>query len=203
MNKKDLIKALSSFVSESKAKKIQSIAKLRCHTVQVLLENITDRGNENAITRTMDGMGIHTLHRLHNKENHMMRHTNPTRTDKGSKKWINTHTWFNTKECIEYIKSSGYMLAGTDCTGSSCLDNIDLRGTKVVFGFGSESDGMSQELLDLCDVTFKLPMKGFVSSYNVTVAVAMTLYHMQQLNKVIKNYPNLIHILTTAHHVYV
>ena len=48
----------------------------------------------------------------------------------------------------------------------------DLTGP-VLFVVGAEDEGVPRELLDLCDETVRIPMEGFIRSYNLQVAVAV------------------------------
>ena len=41
--------------------------------------------------------------------------------------------------------------------------------------FGTEEQGLSQEALEAADATLRLPMYGFTQSYNISIAVALTL----------------------------
>lgn len=164
-------------ISSSKQSKFESVAKNRIHTVQVLLEDIIDRGNENAITRTMDGLGVQHLHRLRHRPMKGMKGMKGIRTDKGSRQWVTINDWFDMEECLKHFKSNGFLLVGSDCSATNTIEELDLN-RKMVIGFGNESSGLSDKLLEQCDVTFKLPMFGFVSSYNVSVSVGITLYHL-------------------------
>jgi tRNA (guanosine-2'-O-)-methyltransferase len=42
--------------------------------------------------------------------------------------------------------------------------------------FGNEKEGVSEKALEFCDGTFRIPMWGFVESFNVSVAAAISLY---------------------------
>ena len=41
---------------------------------------------------------------------------------------------------------------------------------------GSEEDGISNEVLTLCDARVKIPLKGDIASLNVSVAAGVVLY---------------------------
>jgi tRNA C32,U32 (ribose-2'-O)-methylase TrmJ len=43
---------------------------------------------------------------------------------------------------------------------------------------GNENAGISEEMRELVDGTFTLPMSGFAESYNLSVATAITLAHL-------------------------
>ena len=50
--------------------------------------------------------------------------------------------------------------------------DVDLTGN-VLLVVGAERAGVSQETLDAADYVVKLPMDGFVPSYNLQVAVSV------------------------------
>ena len=50
--------------------------------------------------------------------------------------------------------------------------NADLTGD-VLFVVGAEREGVSQEVLEACDEIVRLPMDGFVPSYNLQVAISV------------------------------
>ena len=175
------LKILSQFVTASRKAKMEELTKARCHSVAVLLENVTDMGNENAVARTMDALGFHYLHRLSHRTSQatssVIRKKPPTRTDAGSKKWLTMNSWNTIAECMHHIRTNGFKIASA-CphTGTSIYD-IDVN-QKLVFAFGNESTGVSDKLKEISDIMFSLPMCGFVESYNVSVAAGITLFHV-------------------------
>ena len=48
---------------------------------------------------------------------------------------------------------------------------------------GNENNGISNEMRDLADETFTLPMYGFAESFNLSVATAITLAHLSACSK--------------------
>ena len=174
------LKVLSQFVSQAKKAKIEEVAKNRCHSIAVLLENINDYGNENAVTRSMDAMGFQTLHSLCHGTNDLkeLKHKDSVRTDAGSKKWLTIHKWNNVSKCIQHLKERDFRLAVADSTAKMKFYDLDVT-QKLVVAFGNEFHGVSKEFRECSDVSFSLPMYGFVDSYNVSVAVAITLFHIR------------------------
>lgn len=174
------LKVLSQFVSQAKKAKIEEVAKNRCHSIAVLLENINDYGNENAVTRSMDAMGFQTLHSLRHGTNDLkeLKHKDSVRTDAGSKKWLTIHKWNNVSKCIQHLKERDFRLAVADSTAKMKFYDLDVT-QKLVVAFGNELHGVSKEFRECSDVSFSLPMYGFVDSYNVSVAVAITLFHIR------------------------
>jgi len=51
--------------------------------------------------------------------------------------------------------------------------------SKLVLAFGNESRGVSKLLMKECDEGFVLPMRGFTSSYNISVSVALALQTLE------------------------
>jgi tRNA G18 (ribose-2'-O)-methylase SpoU len=49
--------------------------------------------------------------------------------------------------------------------------------SKVAYVFGSETDGLDNDVLDACDAVLELPMKGKKESLNVSVTAGVVLYH--------------------------
>lgn len=52
------------------------------------------------------------------------------------------------------------------------------KSGKCVLVIGSEQQGVSQELLELCQISLHVPMLGQNSSMNVSVASGIVLYHL-------------------------
>ena len=50
--------------------------------------------------------------------------------------------------------------------------------SRVALAFGNEHAGASEELRDVADGTFAVPMRGMVESFNVSVAAAVSLYEV-------------------------
>ena len=46
--------------------------------------------------------------------------------------------------------------------------------------FGTELEGVSDEILDFADETLAIPMFGFTKSFNVSVAAAICMYELKQ-----------------------
>ena len=66
------------------------------------------------------------------------------------------------------------MVAGTE-KGKEYHFQTDLNGPLAVV-MGSEEDGVSPELIRICDKLLRIPMIGTISSLNVSVACGIMLY---------------------------
>lgn len=180
---KEALRKLSPMISGKRKARIASVVASRTNSLALLLENVHNEANESAVLRSMDALGCLHLHKLRTTSSD----TNaawqnprklrfPPRTDAGARAWIQTHLWSDTKECVSYLKGCGYVVASA-CPGSATpISDIDFK-RKVLVAFGNEASGISDELLELSDLQFSLPMCGFVDCYNISVSVSLTLYH--------------------------
>src|SRR5690606_18760270 len=59
------------------------------------------------------------------------------------------------------------------------LHEFDFSG-RCALVLGNEKDGVSQEMIAAADECIIIPMSGFVQSFNISVAGALSLYHISQ-----------------------
>ena len=74
-------------------------------------------------------------------------------------------------EVIASAKAAGHRIVVIEDVGDHDLPSVDLTGD-VMLVIGAEAEGVSQAALDAADAVVRLPMNGFVPSYNLQVAVA-------------------------------
>lgn len=172
-----VLSVLSPLISEARRKKIRTVVSSRTRSVVLLLENVHDRGNENAVLRSMDAFGVFTLHRIISETPTKIQR--PTvRTDAGTRQWLDIRDWRSLGDCIGALKADGYRIASTYPNTAADITEVDFCRQKTVIAFGNERDGISETLARLSDVQFSLPMCGFAESFNISVSVAITLSHV-------------------------
>lgn len=172
-NVQEALRFLAPMISDARREKIASVVGARTRTVCVLLENINDKGNVNAVLRSMEAFGFLDVHQVIStppkKEPRM-------RTDVGARQWVNIRKWATTTECVQYLKEEqGYKIACAVPNAPFSLTQMDFC-QKTALAFGSEAYGISDSLSEVSDITFSIPMVGFVQSFNISVSVALTLY---------------------------
>ena len=180
---------LAPLLSDARRKKIADVVANRTGSLAVLLENIWDLGNHNAVMRSMDAFGVHTLHTLTHGRERVKTATEKSemRTDAGARKWLVRREWTDLRACVHHLKERGYRIASTAPDAEMTLVDIDFTRPLVV-AFGNEHVGISDSLLEASDVKFSIPMSGFVQSLNLSVSVAVTLHqaHLQRLAKLVR-----------------
>lgn len=173
-----IIAILEPILTEDRIVSIDNILPKRTRNIAVVLEQIYDLGNINAVIRSMEGMGYHALHNIKNNKL-----TKSNRITRGADKWLDINQWDHTKECIQDLKSSGHKIVVTALDERAVpIDEIDFT-EKTAICFGCEGFGASKELLELADQTCIIPMDGFSQSYNISVAAALSLQYIQLQRK--------------------
>ena len=85
---------------------------------------------------------------------------------------------------MEALRQRGYRLVATSPHSDAWgLEDIPFD-RPLAFLFGNEREGLSPYALEHADAHLRLPMYGFVESYNISVSVAITLaYVIEKLHR--------------------
>jgi 23S rRNA (guanosine2251-2'-O)-methyltransferase len=88
----------------------------------------------------------------------------------------------NTVFAISALKENGYIIIGVEQVDQSVeLQNfLTEKDKKYALVFGHEINGVSQEVLDLCDFFIEIPQYGTKHSFNIAVSAGIVLW---ELNK--------------------
>jgi 23S rRNA (guanosine2251-2'-O)-methyltransferase len=79
--------------------------------------------------------------------------------------------WHAAEPTLALAERRGYRAIAIEDVGTRAPWEIDLTGP-VVFVVGSERDGLGASLLARCDAVVRIPMAGFVPSYNLQAAIS-------------------------------
>lgn len=83
-------------------------------------------------------------------------------------------------ESLKEIRQRGYkIVAVSPEKNATILPNFRID-EPIALTFGTEWEGISEEILDFADETLMIPMYGFTQSFNVSVAAAICLYELKQ-----------------------
>lgn len=85
----------------------------------------------------------------------------------------------NLARVLRRLKERGVWLAGTTDQSDQDLYQADLGGPLALV-MGSEGRGMRRLTAELCDFLVRIPMRGTVSSLNVSVATAVCLFEINR-----------------------
>ncbi len=83
----------------------------------------------------------------------------------------------HTVDAVLALKERGYKVLAIEQTeGSVLLNDYVYTNTPTAFIFGNEVDGVSDEVLQVCDGVIEIPQWGMKHSLNISVAAAVVLW---------------------------
>jgi 23S rRNA (guanosine2251-2'-O)-methyltransferase len=139
----------------------------------IVLDRITDVRNFGAIARTAECQGIDAI--LIPSKGSALVSADAVKTSAGALSRIPVCKTDDLKNTLFYLQQLGVRLVSCTEKGNVPLYECNLRGN-VAMIFGSEENGITQDLLNMSDIKTKIPMQGKVSSLNVGVSVGMVAY---------------------------
>ena len=166
-----VIKLLEPHLTDARIERLRKSLENRTRHIVTVLEKPYDGGNINAAMRSAEAFGFHDFHIIEGPKHHR-----PTgRTSAGAGKWLNTINHEATKQCLSSLRNDGYRLIATSGEAEKLVGEVDFD-QKTALIFGSEHPGISNDVTDMADEVVRLPIVGMVESYNLSVAVALSLY---------------------------
>lgn len=177
----ELYEFLKPFVSEQRLAKIEQIVAERTRYITVAVEDIYQPHNASAVMRSAECFGVQDLHVIENKN----KYTPSKEIAKGASKWLTLHhhngTENNTLSCIRQLKKEGYrILATTPHEKSHMIEDVDVTKGKIALFFGTELEGISDDVRAEADEFVRIPMFGFTESFNISVSAALCLYELRK-----------------------
>lgn len=176
--KKELIDYLSGFISEKRKKRFDEVISHRTGHIRVVLENLYQAHNASAVLRSCEAFGLQHVHFIENR-NHLRISDDVAM---GSSNWLSIHrhreTDNNTLDAINQLKSKGYrIVATTPHENDQTIDQLPVD-KKLALVFGTEIDGISEDVYKHADEFVKIPMYGFTESFNISVCAALCMYEL-------------------------
>jgi len=161
-------------MTPERATKINKVLEKRQNDLTVIIENVTDPHNIAAVMRTCDAVGISEIFVLNTKINSHKRFG--TRSSSSAQKWMHTHQFTDMQECLSVVRKKYNRIYATHL-GEESKSIYEMNFTEpIALVFGNEKRGVSDEIRALCDGNFIIPQVGMISSLNISVACAVTIY---------------------------
>ena len=172
---------LQQFLTDERLSKIKHFSKESSDFVLPVMEDVYQFRNAAAIVRSVEACGFHHVVAL--EEENVF---NPNlKVTKGAETWVQVEKMPNNLDSLKEIKSRGYrILAVSPEKNATMLPDYEVK-EPIALVFGTELEGVSDEILDFADETLAIPMFGFTKSFNVSVAAAICMYELKQ--KLIKS----------------
>lgn len=152
-----------------------------------VLDNLRSVYNVGSIFRTANATGISHI---------ILCGTTPTPVDKkgerrkdfakvalGAEDLVSWEYKEETRNAIQELKNAEYCVVAFEQDEKSVdYKEVSLEGKEnIAFVIGPEVTGMTQEVLNECDIIAEIPMLGTKESLNVTIAFGIGVYRMLNL----------------------
>lgn len=172
-NHQEVVCFISAISYHSLAQVVPSLFERGVTPLLLVLDRITDVRNFGAIARTAECAGVHAI--VIPSKNAAQVTADAIRTSAGALSRIPVCRENNLKQTVNYLQESGILVVAATEKGKDYHFKTDLKGPLAIV-MGSEEDGVSPELLRICDQLLRIPMLGSVSSLNVSVASGIMIY---------------------------
>ena len=150
----------------------------------IFLDNVRSLNNIGSVFRTCDAMGVKKVYLCGITA--QPPHREIRKTAIGASESVDWEYAENALEIIKSYKKLKYSLVAVEQTSKSIsLENYAHNMGKTLLIFGNEIDGVSQNLIDECDISLEIPQYGTKHSMNISVTTGIVLWtlKMQKLSK--------------------
>jgi len=167
---------LENILTENRKERFLNVLKNRTRHFTVAVEDVFQMHNTSAVMRSCEIFGIQELNIIEQRFG--------KRIDKeiamGAQKWVDINAFDSITGCLDNLQSRGYQIIATTPHEDDCLlEDFDISKPCALF-FGTERDGLSEEILKRADGFLKIPMVGFTESLNISVSAAIIIQNLTE-----------------------
>jgi tRNA (guanosine-2'-O-)-methyltransferase len=169
MENLDLLTYLEGFLSENRKQRFLDVLKNRTKHFTIAVEDVFQMHNTSAVMRSCEVFGIQELNIVEQKFGKSI----DKQIAMGAQKWVDIFEHPSSQACIDNLRGKGYQIIATTPHNDSCtIENFDISKPSALF-FGTEKEGLSDEVMQQADGYLKIPMVGFTESLNISVSAAI------------------------------
>jgi len=167
---------LENILTENRKERFLNVLKNRTRHFTVAVEDVFQMHNTSAVMRSCEVFGIQELNIIEQRFG--------KRIDKeiamGAQKWVDINTFDSITGSLDNLQSRGYQIIATTPHEDDCLlEDFDISKPCALF-FGTERDGLSEEIIKRADGFLKIPMVGFTESLNISVSAAIIIQNLTE-----------------------
>ncbi len=201
-----VIGALQPQLTAERWQKLFAAAALRSAHVHLAFENCYKNQNVAAALRTAECLGVQNVHLIRGDSFRSNNKKVDSNLSKSAERWLDIHYHGSTAGFLQTMRDGGCSvyaahfdpkatpigsIAALNAGSGRWPDAADApevvprsrRPISVVFG--NEHNGVSEEMRSAAEAMFFLPSVGLTQSFNVSVACAMTLYHLSNCGVIV------------------
>jgi len=139
----------------------------------LIVDRVTDVRNFGAIARTVECAGLDAI--IIGDAGNAPLTGDAMKTSAGALSHLPVCREKDLKKTIKFLKESGVQIIACTEKGDKSIYELDLN-VPLALIMGSEEDGISPQLLKEADQLAKIPLRGKISSLNVSVAAGISIY---------------------------
>lgn len=165
----DYLKYLEEFLTDNRKERFLNVLENRTNHFTIAVEDIFQFHNTSAVMRSCEVFGIQEINIVEQRFGKNI----DKEIAMGAQKWVDINKFDTISHCMDTLKSKGYQIIATTPHNDSCLlHEFDITQKSALF-FGTEKEGLSQEVMEQADGFLKIPMVGFTESLNISVSAAI------------------------------
>ncbi|MCJ7757199.1 MAG: RNA methyltransferase [Gillisia sp.] len=176
MTDPELIAFLEDLLTPARKALFDKVVRQRTNHFTVVTEDVYQLHNTSAVMRSCDVFGIQNIHVIEERNLKKIERE----IAMGAQKWVTLNRYESSEECIQNLREKGYQIvASSPHYDARMLADFDISKPSAIF-FGTEKNGLSEEIIDQADEFIKIPMAGFTESLNISVSAAIILQDITQ-----------------------
>ncbi|MFQ5781299.1 MAG: 23S rRNA (guanosine(2251)-2'-O)-methyltransferase RlmB [Nitrospiria bacterium] len=141
----------------------------------LILDEVEDPRNLGAIIRTADAAGAHGVIIPERRASGLTAVV--SKASAGALAHFPVARAVNLSAAIDLLKKEGLWIIGMEAGSPTLYFQYDFRDP-IAIVVGGEGKGIHRKILERCDQVISMPMRGHVSSLNVSVAVGIVAYEV-------------------------
>lgn len=170
----DYLHFLENILTENRKTKFLKVLENRTKHFTIVVEDVFQMHNASAVMRSCEVFGIQELNVIEQRYGKSI----DKEIAMGAQKWVDINKFETVSNCITSLKNKGYQIIATTPHENNCLlEDFDISKPSALF-FGTERDGLSEEIMQKADGFLKIPMVGFTESLNISVSAAIIIQNL-------------------------
>ncbi|HLO60743.1 MAG TPA: RNA methyltransferase, partial [Bacteroidales bacterium] len=161
---------------ELNRKTVEEFKNAAKHPVVVVLDNVRSLNNIGSVFRTCDAFLMQEI--ILCGITATPPHREISKTALGATESVEWKYMESTVEAVNELRNNGYKVFAIEQARGACMlhDLSISQNEKYAVIFGHEINGVSQEVVDLCDGVIEIPQHGTKHSINVAVSTGIVLW---------------------------
>jgi tRNA (guanosine-2'-O-)-methyltransferase len=170
----DYLNFLENILTDNRKERFLNVLKNRTNHFTIAVEDVFQMHNTSAVMRSCEVFGIQELNVIEQRYGKSI----DKQIAMGAQKWVDINTFDSPLACVQTLRNKGYQIIATTPHENDCLlENFDISKPSALF-FGTEIDGLSEEIMKEADGFLKIPMVGFTESLNISVSAAIIIQNL-------------------------